>query len=172
MIVQIRRLLLTFALVSLSGCASSAHSEAPVLSQLGFIEDVILFPERFVLSAKLDTGADTSSIHADILREDIRGGKRWVTFKVINRSGEETVFERKVVRIASIKQKGLEAQKRPVVRLGVCVGKKRKIVEFTLADRSNFAVPALIGRNFLAGTAVIDSSRTYSKEPSCTEKSS
>ena len=77
------------------------------------------------------------------------------------------MVEMPLEREAKIKRKGSQVQIRPVVKLGVCLAGVYEEVEFTLTDRSNFEYPVLIGRNFLAGKFLVDSSRSFTLPPSC-----
>lgn len=134
---------------------------------LGWIENVAIYPGNFVLNAKLDSGADHCSLHAMNIEPFKKGGKDWVRFDIENRQGEKLTLERETHRIAKIKRLLGKPQERYVVRLGLCVGSDYTEVDVNLVDRSNFSYPVLIGRNFLAGAAMIDTSATYTQEPSC-----
>lgn len=137
------------------------------LQSFGWMEEAILVPGEMKVLAKLDTGADTSSIHAEDIKFFERDEKPWVRFEVSNNRGDSMTFEREVRRQAQIKRKRGSPQERPVVRLGVCVGNLHEVVEFSLVDRSNFSSGALIGRNFLSGKIQVDSARSHTVEPEC-----
>ena len=145
---------------------ATLHAKAE-LTPLGWIEESILMPEGLRVRSKLDTGADISSINAENITFFKQQGVRWVRFSITNRYGETKLFERPVRRKAEIKQKVGAADLRPVIRLALCIGNIYEHVEFTLVNRSNFSSTALIGRNFLAGKVVVDSSRNYSTKPNC-----
>ncbi|MCB0354629.1 MAG: ATP-dependent zinc protease [Bdellovibrionales bacterium] len=164
-----------FGLLSLVGSPDRTLSEEryPLLV-LGWLEDATL-EDVFVgktslqVRTKLDTGADTSSLHAESITFFERDKKEWVRFIVRNREGKGIELERPVRRITKIKRKNGRPQSRPVVRLKICVGKSSEVTEFTLVDRSNFSTTALIGRNFLAGKILVDSSTAFTSTPSCIE---
>lgn len=153
-------------LVTLS--CSSEIFRAPERRSLGWVEQVA-FPEFVaLLDAKLDTGADTSALHADQIQIFIGNeGRQVVEFTVESHDGEDTTLQLPLLRKAKIKTKKGSIQIRPVVSLGVCVGARYEVIEFTLVDRSHFEYPVLIGRNFLAGKFVVDSSRSFTQEPVC-----
>jgi len=137
---------------------------------VGWIERVRLGEEGIVLSAKLDTGADTSSLHATDVRWFSRDGAHWVAFEVAGEDGSKVHFERKVIRIAEIKRRaGGKALERPTVLMGVCLGRVYRVTEVNLADRTRFKQPFLVGRKFLAQHFAVDSARTNTVEPSCAE---
>jgi hypothetical protein len=159
-------LLIGVGLVTLS--CSSEIFRAPERRTLGWVEQVA-FPEfTALLDAKLDTGADTSALHADQIQIFIgNNGKQVVEFTVESHDGQDATLQLPLLRKAKIKTKKGSIQVRPVVSLGVCVGARYEEIEFTLVDRSHFEYPVLIGRNFLAGKFVVDSSRSFTQEPLC-----
>lgn len=162
-----RRVLLAgLALAAMPNVATTATGMTPVA---GWVERVRL-DGGIVLSAKLDTGADNSSLHALGIRSFLRDGSQWVAFEVAGDDGRKAAFERKVVRITEIKRRGgLRPFERPTVLMGVCLGHVYRVVEVNLADRARFKQPFLVGRTFLANQFVVDSARTNTVEPDCAE---
>lgn len=155
------------ALGAMPGAATTVTGETRVA---GWIERVRLGEEGIVLSAKLDTGADNSSLHATDVRWFTRDGGHWVAFEVAGEDGRKVRFERKVTRITEIKRRGgMKPIERPTVLMGVCLGSVYRIAEVNLADRSRFKQPFLVGRSFLANQFVVDSARTNTVEPDCAE---
>ena len=142
-------------------------AEPSALSTFGWLEQVQLQPSKIRLHAKLDTGADNCSVHAERLKRFKKGKERWIKFSISNRYGEKKILKRRVIRTAKFKTKDGGVQKRPVVRLGICIGSLYETIECNLVDRSHFEYPVLIGRNFLAGSAVVNSSETYTQPPNC-----
>ena len=121
-----------------------------------------------VLDAKLDTGATTSSLDARSIYRFRRGKKRFVRFELPTAKGADSqLIERPLVRVVRIKQHDGQYQRRPVVTLDICIGRVRRIVEFSLVDRRNFDQPVLLGRNALAGAALVDSDLARTAQPSC-----
>ncbi len=138
---------------------------------IGWIENVRIYPEGVVIDAKVDTGADHSSLNVSELSEFRRGGKRWVRFAVLTTDGIKMYLEKRVLRFAKIKQKENKSQRRPVVRLDLCLGNiYKRNVHVNLADRHKFKFNMLIGRSFLKNTALVDSSLTNTIEPHCPQK--
>lgn len=137
---------------------------------LGWMEEAAISRGGFKVHAKLDTGADTSSMHAENLDIVMRNGKEWARFEITNNYGGQARIEKKVRRFAVIKRKKGKPQRRPVIKMEICVGGLNELVEFTLVDRSNFSSTALIGRNFLSGKVLVDSSNSYTTEPICNFK--
>lgn len=145
------------------------HSFADAKSKeiLGRVEKILIFPGNIVLKAKVDTGAKTCSINAPVYTLFERDGEKWVKFELTNQNGEKFNLEERVIRTATVKRIGMTSEKRPVIKLGICIGDIYKEVEVTLSNRKQFMYQMLIGRNFLLGDFFIDVSSTYSKEPKC-----
>jgi hypothetical protein len=140
------------------------------LPVFGYLEKVRVGPTDLLMRAKLDTGADTSSLGYSRIEFFDRAGAKWVRIQVTNIKGQSVEIERRIVRMSSIKRHRVRSIERPVVRVRLCLGGISSLTEVTLADRSGFSVPILIGRSFLAGTAIVDSSREYTTEPQCKDK--
>jgi len=142
---------------------------ADVKPIFGWVEKARISPSDMVLSAKLDTGADHSSLNVTDLTIFQRDGDDWVRFRVAGDNGESALIERKVIRIAKIKRHAGPRQERPVVKLGVCVGNYFGETEVNLVDRSRFKYQLLIGRSFMKSGLLVDPSLQYTSEPQCAE---
>lgn len=157
--------LITIICISLFSFFSIVEAKEVV----GWIEKVRVYPGNLVLHAKLDTGADNCSLNAPHIEYFERKNEKWVRFEAVNREGNTVTLERKLVRTARVKRKGAKHQERPVVLLGICIGNIYKEVEVNLVDRSHYKYQMLIGRKFLKGDLLIDSSVKYTLEPKCKE---
>jgi len=130
---------------------------------IGEAEKVTIKSKDLRLNARIDTGAQTSSLGAIDQQPFERDGKKWVQFSVQDpNTGTLVDYKLPVVRIAEIKRHGAETQKRYVVKLKVILGNIEMEREFTLADRSRFTFPMLIGRNVLSGKYIVDVNRKFS----------
>lgn len=139
---------------------------------MGWVEPVEILPSGLRISAKLDTGASTSSIDVARYEEFKRAGKTWVRFSVSDRKGGSIRFERPVVRISRIRRSDAPTVVRPVIELGVCVGEVYRKTQVNLANRAHLNHPMLIGRRFLKTKILVDPSRKFTSEPRCTKRSS
>ena len=146
---------------------SAMPTEAQQKDIIGRVEKVRIFPGDLVLRAKIDTGARNSSLHATGLTKFEKNGETWVRFSVKNHLEEEATIERKVIRVAKLKQKGRDMERRPVIMLGICLGRQYREVEVNLVDRAEFNYPMLIGRSYMRGHLVVDPELKYAAEPDC-----
>jgi hypothetical protein len=160
----LRFVCLLTTLLAWQSCSVAAQPQI-----VGWIEPVRLDAEGLLLSAKLDTGAGTSSLH--VAPSDMQRLRRadgdWVAFKVTGKDKRSAHFEIRVQRVARVKKASGGVQERPTVLLGICLGEVYRVAEVNLTDRSGFEQPLLVGRNFLANHFAVDSSRTNTVQPAC-----
>ena len=154
-----------------------AHA-AVKTARVGWVENVKLKDTNTVLKAKLDTGAQTSSIDAEIIdiQEDADDAPSGTTGdKVIfsikdGDSDRRVVYERFILRYVNIKRKISGTIRRPVVAMTFCVAGRTSREEVNLADRENFVYPVLVGRNMLShAKLIVDASKTFTRRPTCGE---
>ena len=129
---------------------------------LGGLEYVYLDPPGINLSARIDTGAQTSSLNALDMIEFERDGKPYIRFNIIDPETKKKIeLIRRVRGYTKIKKHKTESQRRPIVRLRVKLGNLDELISFTLVDRSKFKQQILMGRNFLRDLAIVDVSKEY-----------
>ena len=129
----------------------------------GWREKIFIDGIKKAISAKLDTGAYTSSIHAEEKELFERDGKKWVRFIVTEprkKDSPRVRIEAPLVRIARIKEPGGKSETREVVKLAFKIGDRKLRGEFTLNNRSNMLSAVLIGRTTIRELGWIDPSRT------------
>jgi len=153
------------ALVLLLLLAPPSHGQSKEV--FGYVERLHIREASLMMLAKLDTGADTSSIHARQLHEFEKDGAPWVRFEIRNFQGEVRQIEAPVVRVAKIKRPSGPAQRRIVIKLGVCLGEMFQEEFVSINDRTKFDYQFLLGRSFLAGNAIVDPSAMYVSSPNC-----
>lgn len=166
---SLKSLFLPTALALATSLPVSAHADSP--RQLGWIEQGVIEPADMTVKFKLDTGALTSSMHAQDIERFERNGEQWVRFKVAledlkSDSLVSETFERPLERDLRVRGAG-GSEERPVVRMDVCIAGQRLNEEFSLRDRSNMHYPVLLGRRTLNELGNVDSSRTYTTTPDC-----
>lgn len=116
------------------------------------------------VKAKIDTGAQTSALHATEIVEFERDGVPWVRFLVQPwQAGENDavwverpVHDRRLVRSSSG-----HAEARPVVLATLNLVGRDIEVELTLTDREEMVFRMLVGREALAQGFVVDSSESF-----------
>lgn len=132
---------------------------------IGSVEAVRLLPPDVVIHARIDTGAATTSIDAREIMPFERDGKPWVRFLFVA-DGKKSVIEKPVERRVRIKQHDEETpESRYVVRMRLVLGNTSQIIPVSLADRSRFKYPVLIGRNFLRDIYIVDVAKKLSTTP-------
>jgi len=147
-------------------CSAAKPTPAEIADRklvVGTSEWLYLTPPGHYLSARIDTGAETSSISARNIVRFERDGKRWVAFDLDTGTAENDIhLELPLKRNVRIRQASFDdIDRRPVVVFDVRIGSLVQPTEFTLADRSRMSHPVLIGRSFLKDVAVVDVGQEY-----------
>lgn len=126
---------------------------------VGYQEQVWLPDLGFALTARVDTGVQTSVLDARNIQQFERDGKRWVRFDVPNpATGEPLSLEKKLRRTLASSSPD-DATRHPVVKLAVVVGRINQMADFVLYDRSYKTYQLKIGRNTLQDVMVVDVSK-------------
>lgn len=134
----------------------------------GYVEDIKVMELDWVMEAKLDTGATTSSIDAREIEPFEKDDADWVRFKIVDRdTGTESWLERPVERKVAIKRHGRDSQTRYVVNLTFCVDNMPIEEEVSLTSRKGFNYPVLVGRNHMAGRIIVDPAERFTDDPDC-----
>ena len=131
---------------------------------IGEVENVRLVPPNIVLKARIDTGAQTTSIDARDITPFERDGKQWVRFVCMDGKKEHTL-ERKVVKIVQIKRHGKAAQDRYVINMRIILGNVSQLIHVNINDREAYSYPVLIGRNFLRDYFIVDVAKKHQLKP-------
>ena len=145
----------------------AAEAQSRMLTIVGHLEDAVILPSGLELKAKMDTGADVTSIHAVNIEKYEKDGRDWVSF-VVETGDRRMRFRRAVERTVRIRRAGTAIVRRAVVRLHLCIAGYNKLAEVNLADRTGMSTPLLVGRSFMkTGGLVIDSGQEYVGTPVC-----
>lgn len=141
----------------------------------GWVEKVRLLPLSANIYAKLDSGALTSSMHAQDIKLFKKGGEDWVRFRIEVEDVDtgKTIskrLERPLHRDISLRGAG-GRDERPVVLLKLCIGDAIYEEEFSLRDRENMHYPALLGRRTIQHLGLLDVTSTFRVKPACDENS-
>lgn len=141
---------------------AKGESEPVDRQLLGWKEWVKIGTKADSMRAKLDSGARTSSLHAEDVEEFERDGRKWVRFSLRDpdeKDAKSILIKAPVQRVAKVKNADGVMERRFVVELGFTIGDRQLREEFTLNDRSVMICPVLIGRNALRHLGYVDCSR-------------
>lgn len=116
------------------------------------------------IKAKIDTGAQTSAIHATEIIEFQRDGNDWVKFTVqpwqMNEL-DEVVVERPIHDRRAVRSSSGHSEDRIVVLLDITLCGRTIPSEVTLTSRNEMVFRMLIGREALRNGFVVDSDKSY-----------
>lgn len=116
------------------------------------------------IKAKLDTGAQTSSIHAYDVEEFSRDGAEWVRFRVRpwqKSLEDELVVERPVHDRRRVRSSSGHVQERFVVRTSLVMVGREVSAQVTLSNRDEMGFRMLVGREALRHGFVVASDRSF-----------
>lgn len=152
----------------LAGTDASAVAQSQA-SIYGWIETIHLPTQGLLMEAKLDTGAQTSSLDARDIEAFERDDEPWVRFRIEGKrdgQAESQVVERPILRRVKIRGAG-GVDHRYVVRMQLCIGHQAYEEQFTLRDRSRMAYPVLLGWRTLEHLGAVDVRRQHTHEAAC-----
>ena len=115
---------------------------------IGWRERIAL-PELGInlLQAKIDTGARTSALHATRMQRFDKDGVEWVRFHIPHASGlTARDVEAPLVDRRKIKNTSGKGENRLVIETLLVLGARQWRIEVSLADRSEMAMPIILGR--------------------------
>jgi hypothetical protein len=114
------------------------------------------------LRAKMDTGARTSALHVENIRE-VGHGRVQFDVRLHRRNIDRRVtVEAPIMRRGRVRPSSGDAQVRIFVSATVRIGDLEQEIELSLVDREKMIFRMLIGRSALAHRFVVDVSRRYS----------
>lgn len=137
----------------------------PLKSIIGWREWLAL-PDLRVskIKAKVDTGARTSSLHADNMVRFKRRGKEWIRFHLhpIQKSQRKArIVELEVKEERMVKSSSGQVEKRPVVVTTVDFAGSSWPIELTLTNRDLMGFRMLLGREAIRNRFVVDVGRSF-----------
>lgn len=119
------------------------------------------FPKlnRFSITARIDTGARSSSAHCDKMWVEEIDGKNALCCYFLKSSNKVTRFYN--YQKKKVKSSNGIYQIRYAVKLRIKLGSVEKVTEVTLTDRSTMNYSVLLGRRFLSPEFLVDASKSY-----------
>lgn len=145
-------LVVALVLVVSTGARAETHKRV-----VGATEMIFIVPAKLDFKARVDTGAKTSSIHAEKIDVDASGDPRGkpISFYLVTREGRSEKIETRVHSVVKVKtSEGSEY--RYVVPLLMRWKDSEKTVHVTLNDRASMEYRLLLGRNWLRGDFIVD----------------
>ena len=135
------------------------------LALLGWREWISL-PDLGVdkISAKIDTGANTSSLYATHIKVIEKQGKEFALFRVTYGKPGHRKFstaQAPLVGFRTVKSSSGETEERPVINTSICIMGQCWKSEITLTSRQSMQFPMLLGRACLRRRFVVDPSRAH-----------
>jgi len=135
------------------------------LLQIGWREWVQL-PQltKKPIKVKVDTGAQTSALHATEIRILRRGKKRYVSFRIhpVQRSSlPSKLVKAELVEKRDIRSSLGQLSRRPVIRTVLKVNGIEKEIELTLVNRDLMGFRMLLGRQALRGDFTINPAKSF-----------
>lgn len=119
-----------------------------------------------IIPAKIDTGADSSSVWATKIKVDRDGQLSFVLFDEGFEHYTGEVIQRTAFKVASVKSSSGHTEIRYRVEIPVRIARKKIRVLFNLSDRGSHKFPVLIGRRTLANKFLVNvSKREYERSP-------
>lgn len=116
------------------------------------------------IRAKIDTGAKTSSLHAQPLDVFIEDEIKYIRFKILPHQKEDyfsKICVAKLVDYRFVTSSSGHREKRYVIETELIIGNIKFLAEITLTDRALLNYPMLIGRTALKHLFLIDPSKSY-----------
>ncbi len=166
---------LLLLIISLILVTPSFADPTPVI--FGSVEYATFVVKGYTVKAKMDTGAKTSSLDARNIHLYRKNGEQWVTFSVRPQAGKPPlIVKRKVIDFVKIlkrapsrkDRKQREFNRRPVVKMTVCIGTHKHVIKVNLTDRNQFVYPLLLGRSAIKQFgAMINPSKTFLQPKTC-----
>lgn len=143
----------------------SRIEEQPIRGCLGWREWVSL-PELGVpfIEAKIDTGARSSSLDAQVIEEFRRRRESWVRFVLfsdIDLSLAGKVVEAKLLGCREVRSSNGQTTRRPVIESTVRIGLETWPIELTLTNRRSMGFRLLLGRTAIGDRFLVSVSKSY-----------
>lgn len=149
-------------------------AEAQEKMVFGVVEKVLILPENVKVSAKLDTGAKTSSLGVTDMKIVTEDHHKWIYFAVNIKKQGKVYFKRKLEGYTKIKSRPSEHDNnvsekdyvtRPVVLMEIRLGDRQSLVSVNLANRQNFLYTFLLGREAITQLGgIIDPAQRYTQK--------
>ncbi len=156
-------LCLTTAFFALSGFLWATQRDNKKI--IGRSEMVCLSQWGVRLQAKIDTGAYLCSLHVSDI--EMKEKPKRVRFRTVDHQGKTYTLEAPLEKYVRVKSSFGQVQKRPAIRIRLCLAGQEIEALVSLDDRSDMRFPMLIGRKILKGRFLVDPALVRLKEDAC-----
>ncbi|MGB5646031.1 MAG: RimK/LysX family protein [Muriicola sp.] len=116
------------------------------------------------IDARIDTGAQTSSLHATKIEVFRKKKVKWVRFEVAFDQDEKQlsfICETPVLTRRTVKTSNENSEKRLIIKTPLTIGETTFQIELTLANRENMEYKMLLGREALNGRFLVNPAESY-----------
>jgi hypothetical protein len=116
------------------------------------------------IKAKIDTGACSSALHAEVLSISEYRDEKFIRFKVYPHQGDRyapKICKARLVANRFVTSSSGHRERRYVIRTTITVGKKSFVTDITLTDRSPLRFRMLLGRLALRKNFLIDPAKSH-----------
>lgn len=127
---------------------------------VGATEVIEVVEANLSFLARVDTGAESCSIHAVDIKVDPSGNARGkpISFRIENQDGQSRQIDALIDSVVKVKSAG-GSERRYKVPLTLKWNNTNKTVLVTLSDRHKMTYRLLLGRNWLHGDYLVDVER-------------
>lgn len=127
---------------------------------LGRIEWVTIGSKNLRIKARVDTGAQTSSVHAENIIEKTIDGKKYVQFESFDSNKKKYIFLEEVIKRSTVRNSDGGTSRRYVIKVKITIGTNEHDISVNLNNREDLKYNFLIGRNLLMGNYIVDVSQS------------
>lgn len=116
------------------------------------------------IEVRIDTGAKTSSLHADNLEEFTKSDEAWVRYEIhpnVHNVDEVVVCESKIIRKPRVRSSNGQIERRYLIKTTLVLGTQQWEIDLTLTDRTLMKYPMLLGRQGMGDKILVDPSRAF-----------
>ena len=121
--------------------------------------DKIDFPEFGLenIDAKIDTGANRSSLHCTDIRVNLVEGKEELSFHIpLLENGNPVVYHTTDFFTKNIRSSSGHLEERYIIKTPIVIFGKKILATFSLSNREEMKYPILLGRKLLRSRYIVD----------------
>lgn len=120
--------------------------------------------EECSIKAKIDTGADTSALHAWKIQPFQKDGQEWVRFEIHPKQKTtegKKICEAPVLTKKDIKSSNGQIESRFTIRTPAKIGPHKYHIDLTLTNRDEMGFRMLLGRKAIKGRFLVDCAHSF-----------